>query len=609
MSKPTATGNLEATPLSQLLVYALDKGLTGSFVFQTPERHKSALYVLNGAPANAKTGQTVIHLGRLLLEQGKIDEDTYNKTLARVAKERQLHGKLLLESEAIDQATLDAALGEQLLRQVVWMFSLGPKTGYAFYANQNFLDRWGGGPVQIEPLAVIWRGIRRYENVQRVDATLGRMGNRVIKLHVAAQLARFQLGPAERPVVDVIRAKPQPLTELLQTGVADMVEMKRLVYALMITRHIDIGVPPLGVGAAAASAPAAAPARAAAPPPPAAAPPPPPAAPPPAAAAPRAPKASPPKPPPTKAPPVAAPPLPSSPGHAPPLPSSPIAALIGSSPIAAPPPSVRAPAVAAPAESPEVAELRKEIDELAKKMPHQNYYEMLGVPIKAASAEISAAFFQLAKKWHPDRLGPELEPVKADVVKLFAKMTEAHQTLTDDQRRRDYDELVKDGGGTEAEQEEVNKIMNAVVAYQKATVYYRKGNLLDAEMLAKQAMEGDPGQGEYTALWVQCNSQRADRAAKGDYRDLIALMDEAVKKEPESEKVRMARGELLKRAGKLDQAQTDFRYVARYFPKNLEAAREVRLFTMRGGEAPAQKKAGGAKGKDEKGLLGKFFKR
>ncbi|MCC6902251.1 MAG: DnaJ domain-containing protein [Polyangiaceae bacterium] len=568
MSEATATGKLETTPFSQLLVYALDKGLTGSFIFQTPDRQKSALYLVDGAPANAKTGQPVIHLGRLLLELGKIDEEVYNATLARVAKERALHGKLLLDAGAIDPPTLDAALAEQLLRQVVWMFALDPRTGYAFYEGKNFLDKWGGGPVKLEPLGVIWRGIRRYENVQRVDLALARLGARQLKLHASAQIARFRLSDSERAVTDVIRAKPQTLAELLDAGVADMVETKRLIYTLMITRHLDVGAPPLGIGAKRSVAPA----------------------------------------PSMRAPAMAPPPsVRPGPSAAPPSPSSPIAALLGSvslpasSPTAAPPPSTRAPASVAPrSEPPQLVELRRELRLLDETMPHQNYYEMLGVPVKAASPEISAAFFNLAKKWHPDRLGPELSAVKDDVVRVFARMTEAHQVLTDDDRRRDYDVLVKDGGGTEAEQQEVNKIMNAVVAFQKASVYFRKGNLAEAEVLAKQAIDGDPEQAEYRALWVQCEAQKPARAVKGDYSDLIAMMDDAVKKEPENERVRMARGDLLKRAGRLEQAVADFRWVARHFPNNTDAAREVRLFAMRG-EAKDEKQKGG--------LLGKFFKR
>lgn len=579
MSEATATGTLEATPLSQLLVYALDKRLTGSFVFQGADRQKSALWVEEGVPAKAKTAQPVIHLGRLLLELGKVGEDVYNSTLTQVAKERKLHGKLLLEAGAIDLPTLDAALAEQLLRQVVWMFSLAPKTAYGFYAGRNFLERWGEGSVRVEPLAVLWRGIRRHENLKHVESYIGRLGSRTLHLHASANIARFSLAQNERAIIDVLRAKPQTVEQLAASGVADPSDVKRLIYALTITRHLDVGAPPLGLGREAAGVA-------------------------------RAPS------------PVAPPVVPQSPRvedvfAANPLPtlgSSPSAvqAALTSSPMAAPPPSTRTPAptsVRMPAsEPPEVAELRREVEELAIKMPNQNYYEMLGVDMKAPSANISAAFFQLAKKWHPDRLGPEYAALKDDVVKVFARMTEAHQKLTDDQSRREYDELVRDGGGTEAEQEEVQKVMRAVVAYQKALVYFRKGNLSEAEEMSKQAREADPEQAEYTALWVQCVSQRPERASKG-YADLISVMDDAVKKEPENERVRMARGELLKRAGKLDLAVKDFKWVVYHNPKNLDAAREVRLFTMRGGE-PGKSVAPGAKGKDDKGgLIGKFFKR
>lgn len=580
MSKPTATGNLETTPLSQLLVYALDKQLTGSFVFQGSDRKKSALYFLNGAPANAKTGQPVIHLGRLLLELGKIDEDIYNKTLTRVAKERALHGKLLVEARALDQETLDAALSEQLQRQVLWMFSLGPQTAYGFYADQNFLERWGGGPVQLEPLKLIWRGIRRYENLKRIDAAVGKLGSRVLRLHSHAQLARFQFSDAERPVLDVLRAKPQPLDELVASGVGDPSDVKRMVYTLMITRHLDLGVPPLGVGSGAAGMP------------------------PPARPAARQ-AAAPPAPPAGRRMPA---PVEVSVSDEPSIPSFPL----GSSPSSAGPPSSRgAPHSVRGSEPAPLAEFRRELNVRLEAAPSQNYYEMLGVPVKSASAEISAAFYQLAKKWHPDRLSPDFAPVREEAMKLFSKMTEAHQTLTDEQRRRDYDELVRDGGGTEVEQEEVNKIMGAVLAYQKATVYYRKGNLAEAETLARQAKDDDPAQAEYLALWVQCVSQRPERAAKGDWHELITMMDDAVKREPENERVRMARGELLKRAGQLELAVKDFHWVARRNPNNLDATREVRLFTMRGGDAPSNKRSiAPGKGKEEKGgLLGKFFKR
>jgi len=127
-------------------------------------------------------------------------------------------------------------------------------------------------------------------------------------------------------------------------------------------------------------------------------------------------------------------------------------------------------------------------------------------------------------------------------------------------------------------------------------VFYRKHNLIEAEKYAKEAMEGDPQQAEYLAMWVTIESQKPERIETSTFQDLITMMNDAVKREPASEAVRYARAELLKRAGKLDDAVVDFKWVAVHNPRHLEAAREVRLHTMR---APPK----------DKGLFGKFFKR
>ena len=79
----------------------------------------------------------------------------------------------------------------------------------------------------------------------------------------------------------------------------------------------------------------------------------------------------------------------------------------------------------------------------------------------------------------------------------------------------------------------------------------------------------------------------------------------------------MWRGLLYKRLGMADMAMRDFRRTAELNPKNIDAAREVRLYTMRTSRPsmPAVKLSsqpppsdGGPKG-DDKGLLGRLFKK
>src|SRR6185503_19573719 len=124
---------------------------------------------------------------------------------------------------------------------------------------------------------------------------------------------------------------------------------------------------------------------------------------------------------------------------------------------------------------------RSELQHRAEQIPGQNYYEILGVDRNASSGAIQMAFFQLAKRWHPDRLGPEHADVREVATRVFARMSEAHNMLSDSQKRVEYDELLKNGGGTAQEQEEIQAVLRATTNFRKAEVLLKRNNLGAAE--------------------------------------------------------------------------------------------------------------------------------
>ena len=91
---------------------------------------------------------------------------------------------------------------------------------------------------------------------------------------------------------------------------------------------------------------------------------------------------------------------------------------------------------------------------------------MLGVSREATKAEIQGAFFALAKVWHPDRLPPALAEVRDSCSTVFAHLSEAHQTLTDTDRRQKYVHLMQQGGATPADQQQaliaLGRMTNAI---------------------------------------------------------------------------------------------------------------------------------------------------
>jgi curved DNA-binding protein CbpA len=556
----TATGTLGATPIANLLIYALDRRLTGTLVIEDPQARKSAVSFQTGAPVKVKLPEPVALLSEVLVGMRAIDTPSATDIYGIAEKDSRLFGSVLLERTDVDAATLGDALIEQVAQKLQWLSMLPPLAVYGYYDGQDFLREFGGPEgAAVDPLVMIWRVLRLPGDLAIVDGTLSRLGSREVRLHPRSRVGRFGFDPRERGIVDVLRAKPQSIPSLIGTGILPEAQLKRVLYALVITRHLDLGAgtSPVGVeGSGAIIAPLAATAKA-----------------------------------------------PISP-NSPAAPASPRAAD------AVPPPS-------------HVSELRSAVTRRSEALNGQNYYEILGIDSNASTGAVQAAFFQLAKKWHPDRLSPELGELRDVAIRIFARMTEAHQVLSNDEQRREYERLLREGGASDDDQEEVKRVLRAANAFQKAEVFIRRGSLAEAESQAALAVENDPGQAEYVALYADILSQKPELARSGNFQVLLKMVNEAKKKHPENARVLLYRARVLKRAGDLDGAYAEFRAVAQRDANNVEAAREVRIHQMRKGKttttdsrrktgAPGKRKSKAPEksaSKDIGAMFGKLFKR
>ena len=256
--------------------------------------------------------------------------------------------------------------------------------------------------------------------------------------------------------------------------------------------------------------------------------------------------------------------------------------------------------------SPELKFRWAEIENKAVKIDSEDFFKMLDLEQNANDPQIQAAYFKVAKAWHPDRLPGELADLKPLVSKVFTKFNEAYATLNDPQKRSDYLRTLDIGGGTSDEALEVQRVVDAALEFQKAEVLLKKNDLAQAEQFALRAMNADPEQVEYQALvyWLRA-MRRGDPPPVPEgktttfYDDIIAKFDEILKMDAMFERAMYYRAVLLKRSGRDDRAQRDFKMVVQLNPKNIDAVREVRLAQMR-----REKKRS-----DEAGILGKLFKK
>ncbi|MBN2196201.1 MAG: DnaJ domain-containing protein [Polyangiaceae bacterium] len=600
-----------------MLVSLLDRRLTGSLVIQDPTNRKSAITIAEGLVVKARTAEAVVRLGDLLVELHALDTTTLERAL-RLGKQANVPlGQSLLRLEAVGGPILDAALSEQLARRVVWVSGLPLETRYGFYSGTDFLGNWGAGPVESDPLALIWRTARDHASPSRVESVISRMESRRARLHPEARIDRFHFGWDETTIIERLQKEPLVVRDLLATPGGDARVLARMVYVLALTRHLDLGdgKAPLGVAPGQSSdrlaraksglalsshssgVPSITPSMLA-----------------PAPSSRPAgngmgsrglavslPPIAPSIPSPTViegAPASEAIPVSPVPIQArippPPRPASGEAGRTPAPPptrVPSPLPSSRgtsAPVLSRAPEAPATASLRPggmrpdplewRLNAKLAQCERRDFYGLLEIDKTAPTALIQAAYVKLAKVWHPDKLPPSMTHRRNDATRLFAKLSEARRLFCDAEERARFDYEQTSG---ESEEATVTRVVEAANEFRRAELFSRRNDFGAAITHAEAAYKGDDEQPEYAALFAYVVVQSGTPLEPKRLEELVQLVEKAVERDGENVRIRLYRAFVLKRAGRMEDAQRDFRFVARHDRHNVDAMREIRLYNIR----------------------------
>ena len=567
---PSSSGQLARTPLPHLLVYAHERQLNGTFDFRAADGATATMLVHSGQPSKVRLSTSPIYLGQVLLEMGFIDRSTLDASLREMSSEaqRKLHGTVLLSRNAITRAQLDQGLREQVIRKVAQLSRLPATSVFEFYTEWDGLTGFGAEPTPVDALAAVWATIREQPPLEHVKAALERVAQGRLRIAKYAQLDRFNFTPEERRWIDLLRMKPLRLDAFFASAEINERITRLIVYCLAITKQVDL----VGEEEEPSSGNI----------------------------------------------PVAEP---SSSGSVPQSPRNAVARMalrrerVRTGPIIAEEkssPRIQLPdrRASPPPDAPPSPEARRaEINARAQIVDKQNYFEMLGVGPTATVDEVKAAYIALAKTWHPDRLPAALADVKDGCARVFARMSEAHQTLTDDDKRSRYSRLMKEGGETPEQQQEIANVLGATVEFQKAEIWLRKNDLAQSEQHARRALELDPQQADYVALVAWLEALKVDSQSPEATQARIADLDRALKMNERCERAYFYRAMLYKRTQRDGLAFKDFRKVAELNPKNIDAQRELRLYEMRGGPPKRITPYPSQPAPPKPGLFQKFFKK
>ena len=530
---PSATGSLGKSPFLHLLVSALEHESTGTLVIETPQGARSALRLERGIPVKFRTAEPLSTLGALLAELGWVNLAQCEQSFEEAASAGRLHGEYLVESGMLSADVVTRGLRLQMLRKLSWACTLPESSMYGLYEGQDFIARWAGAGTPISPLHAAWRLAREMRESPAFTHLMERVTSQVLKIHPEAVLQKFGFDSAERAVLDALKATPQTFIALTKLDALPVPILERAVYVLTLTRQFDLGTGsrPMGVGVSFEHIHELLQERK------------------------------------TRS-------------------ARPV--TIVNKPVAAPtatPASIRETQPSTPEgvgtkPNPELAERRRALQQLSDSQEQMNFYELLGIAREASKEQVQAAFFHLAKQYHPDKLGPELADMRDASARLFSRLTEAQQTLFDESRRASYDRQLSQGiAAADDEQQRIQAVVHAATSYQKAEVLFKKRMLAAAELEAARAHESDPDQADYLALlaWIQASKPNAELQLP----QVLDQLNRALRMEPESEKTHFYRAQVLSRLGRQREALADYRFVVSKNPHHIDALRELRIWEMR----------------------------
>lgn len=169
-------------------------------------------------------------------------------------------------------------------------------------------------------------------------------------------------------------------------------------------------------------------------------------------------------------------------------------------------------------------ETKKMIEDMYSKCEHIGHYEVLGVRDNASPDEIKAVYHETVKKYHPDvhsHLGDDSLKDKLDYI--FSYVSVAYSTLSDPEKRREYDKaLTLKPARLAAVQDQARS------AFEEGKNHLKENNYQDAERLFQEAIYYDPTISEYHYYYG------LTLAAQNKFREAAKELEGARRLEPQN---------------------------------------------------------------------------
>ena len=238
-------------------------------------------------------------------------------------------------------------------------------------------------------------------------------------------------------------------------------------------------------------------------------------------------------------------------------------------PVTAPPPRP------APSPAAAAAELR-DLQARLERMRKESAFQILGVPDYADSAVVKAAYFKLAKQFHPDTIAagasPDLARVKAEI---FAAIGEANRILSDPEARARYKQTLAEGGPADVD---VQALLQAEETFNKGVVLVRARRFVEAVKAFDTAITANSKEGEFYA-WRGYARYFTNPDKKVSAVDALRDLNQALKLNERCAQAHYFIGQIQKLGGDSAGALKHFKKCVHIDATHVDAQREIRLLS------------------------------
>lgn len=483
----TLNGELRQRPLAVLLAGACERMTSGTFTFRSGSRSDS-IVLRGGKIASVATSDPVAYLGGILYELGHIDMKALDETLLEVARNKRLHGQVLLERGFLTPRCLEEGLIEQSYRKIQHLFALPDETRWAFREDVE-----GEVPIEgrdadrpaIDTWPAIWRGLRNNPAPAHVRRTLEKVEGG-ISLRDMKWVSVCELTKEEAAICERLHAQPSTLQNLVKTSplVAERTEM--LVYLLALARAVvrietqHVGPADLGI---------------------------------------------------------------------------------------------------------------EGVRDRAARVADEDHFTVLGLRADATVEAARAAYFRLARLWHPDKVPAALAEVRPECARVFSRLGEAHKFITELGALRKVDETATRRSLVPANDSVAPP--RAEPTMHDVDIAIARGDIAAARLIAHSLRTAGAQGPSARAALAWCDAGAGAVVAKGALEHALASLEKVLAGDPDCTRGLYYRGQIQKRLGRTELAFRDFKKVTRLDPRHLDAQREVRIYEMRvrsgSGEHPGAK--------------------